>query len=80
VVAVVSAHPLMTAEEVADAFAVSVSTVKRWLRTGKLTAVTRPPDPLPRCCTAEVDAWLRGRPLSAAQVAELRDQLTGGAR
>jgi excisionase family DNA binding protein len=68
----VSGNPLMTREEVAAAFNVSDSTVKRWIRTGKLVSVTRPPHPLARCYRAQVEALLRGEPLTPEQVAELR--------
>ena len=71
-------HPFMTAREVAAAFQMNPETVARWRRAGKLTTVggQRPA----RFLRAEVEALLRGEPLTPEQLDQAREQALGGAQ
>lgn len=75
---VVQGPDLMLPEEVAGAFRVRTAQVTRWAKAGKLACI-QTPGRHRRYFRAEVQAFLNGTPLSAEQVAKLRDQI-GGAR
>ena len=67
-------HDLLTGTEVAGVFRVRPNAVARWAREGKLTPV-RTPSGRQRFLRGEVDALLRGIPLTAEQIEALRATL-----
>jgi predicted site-specific integrase-resolvase len=72
-------HPLMTGPEVAAVWQVHDQTVGRWRRAGKITGIPTPGERTYRYLRAEVEALLAGQPLTAEQVAGLRERLMDGA-
>lgn len=70
---------LLKPAEVAALFRVDVKTVTRWANAGKLASVRTPGGRERRYFRAEVDALLRGEPLTPEQVQALRAQLGGTA-
>ena len=72
-------HPFMTAAEVCALFQVSPQTVFRWRVAGKLTGITMPGGAQYRYLSAEIEALVRGKPLTPEQIAELRATLLDGA-
>ena len=70
--------PLMTTMEVADALQVNRQTVGRWRRRGKLASTGGARTP--RFFRAEIEAILNGHPLTAKQIAAVREQVLGGAQ
>lgn len=75
-----SGHPLMTSAEVAEALRANRETVRRWRRTGKLTAIPIPSGHIWLYLRAEVEAILNGQPLTPEQLAAAREQALGGDR
>lgn len=65
--------PLLTPAEVAFLFRADIKTVTRWAKNGKLASV-RTPGGHRRYFRAQVDALLRGEPLTAQQVTALQAQ------
>ncbi len=55
------AERLLTARQVAERFGVSVETVLRWHRSGRLPAGFRLATGVLRWSERELDAWLEGR-------------------
>ena len=73
-------HPLMTSSEVAAAFRVDMKTVARWRKTGKIASTAMPSDRNFRFFRAEIEALLRGKPLTPEELAAAREQALGGLR
>lgn len=70
--------PLMLPYEVAAAFGVTPRQVATWARAGKLSAI-QPNGGARRFLRAEVDALVRGEPLTPQQVEAEWKRLRGGA-
>lgn len=67
-------HPLMTPAEVADVFQVNPRTVWQWEQAGELDSV-RLPSGVRRYFRNQVQALMRGEPLTAEQVRAVREQI-----
>ena len=72
-------HPLMTTAELCALFRVTPQSVARRRVAGKLTVITMPCTRTPRYLRAEVEALVRGKPLTPEQIAELRATLLDSA-
>jgi excisionase family DNA binding protein len=67
----------MTVAEVAKAFKVSEKSVSRWRKAGKVTFLATPGGRHIRYYRGEIEALLRGQPLTPEQVAALKRKIGG---
>ena len=67
-------HPLMTSAEVAAAFRVRTGAVHRYAVTGQLASIRVGPGGDHRYWRAQVSAILAGKPFTAEQLEQAREQ------